>query len=387
MALVTANIGLNMGAVNFYQVTSHATGSTFSDNVNATLNGRVYSDLARIDWVDGATYQSVFAGSGVTVSPSGAVTGGTVTGYFLTVWNGVSYQPLWSVQDISVSATALYQAFLTPSTADDMTLIQSILASPDTFLGSPFDDNFSSLGGNDTLKGAGGKDTLDGGTGLDTADYSDKTAAVSVTLAGSANATVKVGGVAEDMIRNIENVTGGAGSDALIGDGSNNVLKGGGGNDSLKGLAGNDTLNGGAGKDSLLGGTGNDVLNGGIGDDQLTGGAGKDNLTGGAGKDAFNFRDGLNGLTNVDTVADFSVADDTFQLDRSVFAAFGTTGLLQGAAFFVGSAAHDLNDRIIYSSSTGKLFYDADGTGAGASVQFATVSSGLALTNADFKII
>ena len=60
---------------------------------------------------------------------------------------------------------------------------------------------------------------LDGGTGTDWADYSDKTTAVSVTLAGAANAIVKVSGVAEDTIRNIENVQGGSGNDTLVGDG------------------------------------------------------------------------------------------------------------------------------------------------------------------------
>ena len=78
--------------------------------------------------------------------------------------------------------------------------------------------------GNDVLKGGGGNDVLDGGAGIDTADYSDKTAAVAVTLNGATNATVTVGGVAEDTIRNIENVIGGSGNDTLTGDGLANVL-------------------------------------------------------------------------------------------------------------------------------------------------------------------
>ena len=54
----------------------------------------------------------------------------------------------------------------------------------------------------------------------------DKTAAVSVTLNGATNAIVTVGGVAEDTIRNIENVQGGSGNDTLIGDGLANKLCG-----------------------------------------------------------------------------------------------------------------------------------------------------------------
>ena len=71
---------------------------------------------------------------------------------------------------------------------------------------------------------AGGNDVLDGGAGIDTADYSDKTASVAVTLNGATDATVKVGGVAEDTIRNIENVIGGSGNDTLTGDGLVNNL-------------------------------------------------------------------------------------------------------------------------------------------------------------------
>ena len=87
-----------------------------------------------------------------------------------------------------------------------------------TLTGNSGDQPLSGLGGNDTLTGSGGNDnlvgglgndTLDGGAGIDTADYRDKTTAVSVTLNGATNATVKVGGVAEDTIRNIENVIGG----------------------------------------------------------------------------------------------------------------------------------------------------------------------------------
>lgn len=56
-------------------------------------------------------------------------------------------------------------------------------------------------------------------------------------------------------------------------------------------------------------------------------------------------------------------------------------------AFFIGKAAHDASDRIIYNSDTGALLYDPDGTGAQAAAQFASVSPGLALSAGDFTII
>jgi hypothetical protein len=50
----------------------------------------------------------------------------------------------------------------------------------------------------------------------------------------------------------------------------------------------------------------------------------------------------------------------------------------------LGTAAGDSGDRIIYDSATGRIFYDADGSGGGAKVLFAKVTAGTTLTNADF---
>ena len=62
-------------------------------------------------------------------------------------------------------------------------------------------------------------------------------------------------------------------------------------------------------------------------------------------------------------------------------------GSADSDAFFKGSAAHDASDRIIYNSATGVLLFDADGSGAGAAVRFATLAKGLAMTSADFLVI
>jgi Ca2+-binding RTX toxin-like protein len=55
--------------------------------------------------------------------------------------------------------------------------------------------------------------------------------------------------------------------------------------------------------------------------------------------------------------------------------------------FRLGTAALDANDNIVYNAANGALLYDADGNGAGAAVQFAQVTAGLALTAADFLIV
>ncbi len=56
-------------------------------------------------------------------------------------------------------------------------------------------------------------------------------------------------------------------------------------------------------------------------------------------------------------------------------------------SFWIGSKAHDKNDRIIYDNKKGILYYDADGTGAKAAVQIATISKKLLMTEKDFFII
>ncbi|NRP75406.1 Alginate lyase 7 [Ensifer psoraleae] len=128
------------------------------------------------------------------------------------------------------------------------------------------------------------------------------------------------------------------------------------------------------------------MLNGGAGNDLVNGGAGKDTLSGGIGNDTFFFNTALNATTNIDRITDFSVPADTIRLENAVFTVLGTVGTLAAAAFHLGSAAHDADDRIVYNPSTGGLVYDSNGNAAGGAVQFATLSTGLSLTHADFLV-
>lgn len=235
-----------------------------------------------------------------------------------------------------------------------------------------------------------------------------------------------------------EAMTGSVGEDMLAGLGGNDSLSGGAGEDDLFGGSGNDVLNGGAGEDMLSGGTGNDkfVTNGsdvisenaGEGTDtvistgsmtlganlerlaltgsstisgtgnsaanaitgnraanSIDGGLGNDKLTGGAGSDNFIFSTALS--ANIDKITDYNVAQDTIRLENAVFTALAEGGL--SASAFAANAsgnAADASDRIIYETDTGKLFYDADGNGGAAKIQFATVDANLALTATDFFV-
>ena len=62
-------------------------------------------------------------------------------------------------------------------------------------------------------------------------------------------------------------------------------------------------------------------------------------------------------------------------------------GALASGAFRIGKTAVDANDRILYDAATGNLWYDRDGNGSAAAVQFAKLSTGLALTAADFVAV
>jgi Ca2+-binding RTX toxin-like protein len=228
----------------------------------------------------------------------------------------------------------------------------------DRLTGNAGNDSLNGGAGDDVLWGGAGDDILNGGAGNDTAVYSDATSAVSVSLATTNRQ--QTGGAGRDTLSSIENLVGSSFNDTLTGDGNANTLQGGAGNDSLNGGAGNDVLAGGLGNDTLVGGTGLDV---------------------------FLFDTAPNGTTNRDTVNGFVVVDDTIQLSQAVFSALDL-GVLDPAAFRAGTAAVDADDRIIFNAANGALFYDADGVGGAAAVQFATLSNITGVVSAaDFVVV
>lgn len=89
--------------------------------------------------------------------------------------------------------------------------------------------------------GGAGNATFDGGAGADTISYASADDAVVVNLATESAAGVEIG---QDIVRNIENVTGGNGNDHITGNAQNNVLDG--------GAAGSDNIDGGDGSDTAV---------------------------------------------------------------------------------------------------------------------------------------
>jgi len=223
------------------------------------------------------------------------------------------------------------------------------------------------LTGNDVtnlLNGRGGADTMKGGKG-DDIYHVDNAADKVIELSAAGTDTVRTS-ITYKLADNANNLVL-IGSSAIAGTGNEgaNILAGNGASNRLSGAGGNDRIFGGGG------------------DDRIFGGLGMDKLQGDAGGDIFLF-DTAPRSNNVDDILDFSVADDSIHLDRSVFRGIAANGTLNAAAFHAGTSAHDASDRIIYDAATGKIFYDPDGIGGSAQILFATVDPGLVLTNADF---
>ena len=167
-----------------------------------------------------------------------------------------------------------------------------------------------------------GNDTLDGGTGSDWLYVTGSTNSV-VNLAKTTGQNT---GYGTDIIKNIENASGGKGVDKFYGTTGNNTLKGNNGNDILQGKNGNDNLQGGNNNDKLYGGNGNyklyggngnDFLKGDAGRDILQGDAGKDTMFGGAGADTFVFKktsDSSASGSKADIIKDFTQGLDKIDL-------------------------------------------------------------------------
>ena len=255
-------------------------------------------------------------------------------------------------------------------------------AGNDTIIGGNRNDIINGGEGDDRIIGGAGDDVIDGGTntavgftrplnptsdgaaailasvhGGDTADYSGSTNAIYANLGGDAVtwpvniAGHTATGDGTDTLKNIENVTGGAGNDVIFGDGSDNILIGGAGSDTIVGGAGNDFLYGGddnvadglyagagddvlilgngggtakgeGGNDLIYGGTGNDYLYGeddgnpnpaDAGDDTIFAGAGNDYIEGNGGNDKLYGEDGNDTIVGGagDDLIDGGAGDDT----------------------------------------------------------------------------
>ena len=275
---------------------------------------------------------------------------------------------------------------------DSFISIESLIGSDhnDVLKGGNGSSTLSGGAGDDTLEGSAAADDFDGGAGFDRVLYTASSAGVMVDLQVGLGLA---GDALDDLLINIEGLTGSNLADRLTGSGADNIFYGIAGNDILSGGAGADTLSGGAGADQLDGGSGIDtasyytgsagvavdltagtasggdaagdtltgienltgsnqgddilvgtgganVLQGWAGSDVLTGAGGKDALIGGAGADRFvylSLADSAVGA-GADRIADFSHGQGD-KIDLSAIDA--DTGAAGNQAFsFIGTAAY-----------------------------------------------
>lgn len=240
-------------------------------------------------------------------------------------------------------------------------------------------DILSGRGGDDTLLGLGGRDILYGGKGN---DHIDGGAAVDLMLGDLGDDTFVVDNAGDRVVESR-----GEGTDTvessisyvLPSNVENLLLTG---TRAINGTGNkfDNALSGNAGKNTLSGGKGNDVLDGHGGADRLTGGLGADHFV--FGGDALD--------DTFDTITDFSHSQsDRILINRAVFDAFDGVRAVTNGMFLAADGATEAltdNQHLIYDTTTGALYYDADGAGGDDAVKFATLSGAPTLVIGDFLL-
>lgn len=362
----TAAVGLIAGLENPESATGDAAGDTYFDISN--LEGSAFSDVlygtGGVNRLSGGAGNDVLGGKG----GADAFFGGSGTDTVTYIASGAVRADLLNpATNTGGAAGNTYSSIenLEGSFGDDTLLGDN---AGNVLLGNAYPDALTNgkdklygRGGNDTLEGYDGDDRLDGGTGVDTMKGGTGKDTYFVDAAG--DAVIELAGEGEDSVyASVDYVLSGLNVERLL-------------TNSTTGTAAID-LTGNAQANTLYGNAGNNILDG---------GGGSDTIKGYGGADSFVVRDALG---SIDKIADFNVADDTILLENAIFNAIVGTGTLTTGQFVANTSgiAADSSDRIIYETDTGKLFYDTNGNAAGGAVQFGLLSSGLALTNADFFI-
>ncbi|MFN7527229.1 MAG: beta strand repeat-containing protein, partial [Dolichospermum sp.] len=248
-------------------------------------------------------------------------------------------------------------------------------ANNNVFQGNSANNTLTGLDGNDTYRflanTALGRDTITETTtgGIDNLDFTGTTAAVNVNLGVATSQTVNSNLKLILSANNvIENATGGTGNDRLTGNALNNTLNGSSVNDQLQGLGGNDIL---------WGGLGDDILNGGTGNDQYR----------------FQGNGVFSSSLGVDYITQFDAGQDKIALSLGTFNAITNTlgqSLTDFAVVDDDELVNVSNARIVYSQSTGSLFYNQDGSilGTGTVFEFARLGNlDITLASSDFILI
>ncbi|MEO1200963.1 MAG: calcium-binding protein [Pseudomonadota bacterium] len=248
MARFLANRSFDILSINLDEPGRNAVEVDFSNNINEVFNGIRYEDTYGVFTDSG--FGLYVGGTGFRVNNQDDLVGGRATG--LGEVNPDTGAIRWIFEDISLSASRLYQAAITRNNNDELDLLERALSGDDRIILSDDNDRMRGFDGDDRMFGNGGRDDLRGDDG-------------------------------DDVLR------GGNGKDDLFGNNGNDVIRGDGGNDDLSGGRGRDVLIGGDGKDRMDGGRGNDRFE-------------------------FNDRDDSGRGNNADRIRDFERGDDEIDL-------------------------------------------------------------------------
>lgn len=327
-------------------------GSPSADRLHGTRFDDTIDGGLGVDTMEGGLGNDIYiVTSGDVIYDSGGID---------TVFSGISWSlgAYTNVENLTLTGTAA----LTANGNNLNNVIRGNDASNPSINGKAGNDTMFGGGGNDTFDmstggtASYGNDVIDGGAGVDTVDFGiNARSGVSVNLAAGTMSGGGDAGAGGARLTSVENVIGGGYADRLTGNGAANRISGQGGNDTL------------------------------------AGGTGIDTLIGGAGADSFVFAQSA-GSYNADRILDFASGTDQLLFENSVLTALGAAGdwMASDGRFHAASGAvsgHDWNDRLIYNTSTGNLYYDADGSGAGTAQIIATLSGAPALAASDITVI
>jgi len=239
----------------------------------------------------------------------------------------------------------------------------------DTLIGLAGNDTLIGGLGNDTLNGGSGRDSMVGGAGDDTY-LVDSTGDAVVELADEGTDTVQ-STIAYTLPVNVENL-------ALLGTGNINGT----------GNAANNVITGNMGNNVLSGGAGNDRLDGGRGNDTLIGGLGADTLIGGPGNDVFRFNFAAEGG---DVIIGYVASEDRIDISAGGFggglvAGMNLVALNRYVENTSGLASAALG-QFVFQTTTSTLWWDADGTGAGAAMMIANLAGATGWAGSEFMVI
>jgi Ca2+-binding RTX toxin-like protein len=345
--------------------TADALGASHGTALEITAQTLLANDTDPDSPSSGWSIYSVSSGTGgaVVLNPNGNLTFTAAPGFL----GQASFTYQLSDGQGGVSDPTTVTVDVSPAVTINGTEARDTISPTKTVAGQPLPTAYTDLifghAGNDSLNGGAGADHMYGGAGSDsyTVDSTfDVVSEANRTTGLNDGGTDSVVSSVDFMLYNfVENLT-------LTGSavrGTGNALV--------------NVITGSAGNNILLGEGGNDALDGGAGNDRLIGGTGADQLTGGVGADIFVFN-----VTPVsssaDQIRDFTSGLDRLEFDDAVFTSLqaNSSGRLLSGQFRLGTAAADANDFLIYDQRSARLFYDADGSGAGSAIYVTALAKG-----------